>query len=81
LTGKVMKQGTNEGVPQAMVEVKGPKTVTTPTDASGMYGLAGLCAGEYTVNVIAPAGVSLVNPNQKVTLDGGNPAKLDLVVK
>lgn len=64
--------------PDVVVEIKaGSKTIKTVTDANGLYGFAGLCAGEYAMTITPPGGKPIVNPN-RVALDGSNPVKVDL---
>ncbi len=52
----------------------------TTADANGLYGFAGLCAGEYSISVTPPGGQPQPAPN-KVALDGSKQVKVDLQVK
>lgn len=52
----------------------------TATDSNGLYGFAGLCAGEYTFNVTPPNGKPQP-AGDKTPLDGGKQVKVDLTYK
>lgn len=68
----------------ASVEIKGdaikgaaPQAVT---DANGLYGFAGLCAGTYAFTVGAP-GKAAQALNVTAKVDGANSGKVDLTLK
>jgi hypothetical protein len=66
------------GEPNVTVEIKGEGwSAKTPSDANGLYGFAGLCAGKYTLTVVPPSGAT-AGESQTVTVDGSNAVKLDL---
>jgi hypothetical protein len=63
------------------VEIKGEGwNARTLSDANGLYGFAGLCAGQYTMTVVPPSGAT-AGESQTVTVDGSNMVRLDLVFR
>jgi hypothetical protein len=50
------------------------------SDANGLYGFAGLCAGKYTITVVPPSSAT-AGESQIVTVDGSNMVKLDLTFR
>lgn len=81
LWGKITNATNGQSPPNVAVEVvNGGKTFKTVTDPNGLYGFAGLCAGEYSMSLTPPGGKPISNPN-KVTLDGSQPVKVDLTYK
>jgi len=77
--GSVSAGGTGEA--NVTVEIKGEGwSAKTPSDANGLYGFAGLCAGKYTLTVVPPSGAT-AGEGQTVTVDGSNTVKLDLVFR
>ncbi|MBI4790157.1 MAG: carboxypeptidase regulatory-like domain-containing protein [Chloroflexi bacterium] len=81
LWGKVTNAATGQSPANVAIEVvSGGKTFKTVTDPNGLYGFAGLCAGEYAMTLTPPGGKGIPNPN-KVTLDGAQPIKVDLTYK
>ncbi len=69
------------GEPNVSVEIKGEGwSAKTPSDANGLYGFAGLCAGKYTLTVMPPSGAT-AGESQTVTVDGSNAVKLDLIFR
>jgi hypothetical protein len=69
------------GEPNVAVEIKGEGwSAKTFSDANGLYGFAGLCAGKYTITVVPPSGAT-AGESQTVTVDGSNTVKLDLVFR
>ncbi len=78
LWGKVTNVATGEAPPNVAVEVSvGARTFKTVTDANGLYGFAGLCAGQYAMTIAPPGAKPIVDPN-RVALDGSNPVRVDL---
>ncbi len=53
------------------------KKLQTKTDKNGMYGFAGLCAGQYALSITPPGGARKADVS-RISIDGSNPAKLDL---
>ena len=77
--GSVSAGGTGEA--NVTVEIKGEGwSAKTPSDANGLYGFAGLCAGKYTLTVVPPSGAT-AGEGQTVTVYGSNTVKLDLVFR
>jgi hypothetical protein len=77
--GSVSASGAGE--PNVTVEINGEGwSAKTPSDANGLYGFAGLCAGKYTLTVVPPSGAT-AGESQTVTVDGSNTVKLDLVFR
>jgi len=77
--GSVSAGGAGEA--NVTVEIKGEGwSAKTPSDANGLYGFAGLCAGKYTLTVMPPSGAT-AGESQTVTVDGSNAVKLDLVFR
>jgi len=69
------------GEPNVTVEIKGEGwSAKTPSDANGLYGFAGLCAGKYTLTVVPPSGAT-AGESQTITVDGSNTVRLDLVFR
>lgn len=78
LGGKITNVGTDQPTANVAVEVKaGGKAIKTVTDNNGLYGFAGLCAGEYVMTITPPGGSTISNPNT-VTLNGSDPVKVNL---
>ena len=61
----------------AMEIVREGKSYKTITDPGGLYGFAGLCAGEY-VMTLTPAGAGAIKNPNRVKLDGAASVKVDL---
>ncbi|MDE3090006.1 MAG: carboxypeptidase regulatory-like domain-containing protein [Chloroflexota bacterium] len=82
LWGKITNATTGQAAPaKTTVEVEsGNRKFKTETDGTGLYGFAGMCAGEYTMTITPPGGKPLPNPN-KVSLDGKQATKVDLSFK
>ena len=81
LWGKITNATTGQAPANVAVEINdGGHKFKTVTDANGLYGFAGLCAGEYAMSITPPGGKALANPN-KVTLDGKQATKVDLSYK
>ncbi len=81
LSGKLTNTATNKMTPNAAIEIStAGKTIKTLTDPNGLYGFAGLCAGEYAVKFTPPGAQAIAHPD-KVNLDGTKPVKLDLSYK
>ena len=77
--GSVSAGGAGEA--NVTVEIKGESwNAKTPSDANGLYGFAGLCAGKYTLTIVPPSGAT-AGESQTVTVDGSNTVKLDLVFR
>jgi len=77
--GSVSAGGAGEA--NVTVEIKGESwSAKTPSDANGLYGFAGLCAGKYTLTIVPPSGAT-AGESQTVTVDGSNTVKLDLVFR
>ena len=77
--GSVSAGGAGEA--NVTVEIKGEGwSAKTPSDANGLYGFAGLCAGKYTLTVVPPSGAT-AGEGQTVTVDGSNAVKLDLIFR
>lgn len=69
------------GEANVSVEIKGEGwNARTLSDANGLYGFAGLCAGKYTIVVVPPSGAT-AGESQIVTVDGSNMVKLDLTFR
>ncbi len=80
LTGKVTNTTTGQSPANVVVEITSAgKTIKTITDPNGLYGFAGLCAGDYAVNVTPPNGKA--QPGPQVPLDGAKAVKQDLTFK
>ncbi len=78
LGGKITDNATQKSPANISVEIaSGTKKFQTKTDANGLYGFAGLCAGQYEVSITPPGRGALANVS-RVTLDGANPGRLDL---
>lgn len=78
LGGRVTNVKTRQSPAEVVVEVASSgKTLRTKTDPNGLYGFAGLCAGQYALSVTPPGGKAITNVGQ-VNLDGAGPAKLDV---
>ena len=80
LWGKVTSDKGQSGPNIAVDITNGSFKAKTVTDANGLYGFAGLCAGEYTFNVTPPNGKAQPAGN-KTPLEGGKQIKVDLVYK
>ena len=57
--------------------VREGKSYKTITDPGGLYGFAGLCAGEYAMT-LTPAGAGAIKNPNRVKLDGAASVKVDL---
>lgn len=80
LSGKVVNSANNQPTANVTIEiVSGAKTIKTTSDPNGLYGFAGLCAGEYTISVTPPGGKA--QPGPKITLDGSKAVRADLSFK
>ena len=80
LWGKVTATG-GAIKPNATIDiVAGNFKAKTQTDANGLYGFAGLCAGEYSLSATPQGGAAQAWPN-KIPVDGANEVKLDVQVK
>jgi hypothetical protein len=78
LGGKVSNSASVKPPENVAVEIAvGGKTLRAKTDKNGLYGFAGLCAGQYAVSITPPGGARKPDIS-KVSIDGANPAKLDL---
>jgi len=81
LWGKVTNATTGKTTANVAVEVTSSgKTFKTVTDANGLYGFAGLCAGDYAMSLTPPGGKPIPNPNP-VKLDGKQVQQVDLPYK
>jgi hypothetical protein len=81
LWGKVTNAATGKSPANVAVEISSSgKTFKTVTDANGLYGFAGLCAGEYAMSLTPPGGKPIPNPNP-VKLDGKQVQQVDLPYK
>lgn len=81
LWGKITNATTGQAPANTTVDVdSGGRKFKTVTDANGLYGFAGMCAGDYTITVTPAGGKPTVDPN-KVTLDGKQQNKVDLSFK
>lgn len=81
LWGKVTNTTNGQSPANVAVEVvTGGKTFKTVTDSNGLYGFAGLCAGDYALSLTPPGGKAIPNANA-VKLDGSQPVKVDLTYK
>ena len=78
LWGKVTNTATNLPPTNAAIEiVREGKSYKTITDPGGLYGFAGLCAGEYAMT-LTPAGAGAIKNPNRVKLDGAASVKVDL---
>jgi hypothetical protein len=78
LDGRITNNASKLPPADVVVEVaSGDKKLQTKTDKNGMYGFAGLCAGQYAVSITPPNGSRKADVS-KVSLDGTKPTKLDL---
>ncbi len=78
LGGRITNKASLKPPENAVVEIAGSgKKYEAKTDANGLYGFAGLCAGQYTVSFTPPGGSRQADVS-RVTLDGANASKLDL---
>lgn len=78
LFGKVTNSSNNQSPANALVQIASSgKTLQTVTDQNGLYGFAGLCAGEYAMTLTPPGGKPIANPN-KVSLSSSTALKVDL---
>ncbi len=81
LWGKVTNTANGQSPANVSIEVvSGGQSFKTVTDANGLYGFAGLCAGDYTLSLTPPGGKVIPNPNP-IKLDGTQPVKVDLNYK
>ncbi len=81
LWGKMTNTTTKTSPGNAAIQISsGTKTVKTITDPNGLYGFAGLCAGEYTITFTPPGAKEIVHPD-KIKIDGQQPIKVDLNFK
>jgi len=80
LWGKVTNATTGQAAANVTVEIAGGTLKgKTITDANGLYGFDGLCAGEYTLTITPPNGKP--QPGPKATTDGTKQVKVDLSFK
>lgn len=78
IAGKITTSKSKQAPVGVLIEiVAGTKKLQAKTDANGLYGFAGLCAGQYSVSITPPGGARKADVTQ-VSLDGANLAKLDL---
>jgi hypothetical protein len=78
LGGKVSNSASVRPPENVAVEIASSgKTLRAKTDKNGLYGFAGLCAGQYAVSITPPGGARKPDVS-KVSIDGASPAKLDL---
>ncbi len=78
LGGKVTSSTDKRPPPNVLIEIAASnKKLQVKTDNNGLYGFAGLCAGQYSVSITPPGGARKADVS-KVSIDGSNPAKLDL---
>jgi hypothetical protein len=78
LGGKLSSNTGKQQPVNVVVEiVSGNKKLQAKTDKNGLYGFAGLCAGQYAVSITPPGGARKSDVS-RIALDGSNPAKLDL---
>ncbi len=81
LWGKVTNTANGQSPANVSIEVASSgKSYKTVTDPNGLYGFAGLCAGDYALSLTPPGGKPIANPNP-VKLDGTQPVKVDLNYK
>lgn len=81
LFGKVINATTHQSPPNVTIEITaGSLKAKTVTDANGLYGFAGLCAGNYNMAITLPGGKPMV-ASSPITLDGTEPVKQDLSFK
>ncbi len=81
LWGKVTNSANGQSPANVTVEITlGSQSFKTASDNNGLYGFAGLCAGQYAISVTPPGGKAVPIAN-KATLDGAQPVKLDLSYK
>ena len=80
LWGKVTNATTGQAPANVIVEIAGAAlNGKTTTDANGLYGFDGLCAGDYTLTLTPPNGKP--QPGPKTTIDGTKQVKVDLSFK
>jgi hypothetical protein len=78
LDGRITNNASKLPPTNVLVEIaSGDKKLQTKTDQNGLYGFAGLCAGQYAVSITPPGGNRKADVS-KVSLDGANAAKQDL---
>ncbi len=78
LGGKITSTASKKPPVSVVVEIASSnKKLQAKTDANGMYGFAGLCAGQYAVSITPPGGARKPDVS-RVSVDGSNAAKLDL---
>lgn len=78
LYGSIINATTRQAPPKVTIEIaSGNFKGKTVTDANGLYGFAGLCAGKYVLTVTPPGGKTMTT-SDPITLDGSQPTKLDL---
>jgi hypothetical protein len=78
--GKVTNATTGQAPANVTVEIAGGAlNGKTITDANGLYGYDGLCAGDYTLTITPPNGKP--QPGPKVTTDGTKQVKVDMSFK
>ncbi len=80
LWGKVTNATTGQAPANVVVEIAGGALKgKTTTDANGLYGFDGLCAGDFTLTITPPNGKP--QPGPKTTIDGTKQVKVDLSFK
>lgn len=80
LWGKVTNATTGQAPANVIVEIAGGAlNGKTTTDANGLYGFDGLCAGDYALTITPPNGKP--QPGPKTTIDGTKQVKVDLSFK
>ncbi len=80
LWGKIVN-ASGQARPNSQVDIVSRNfKAKTVADANGLYGFAGLCAGDYSITVTPQGGQAQPMPN-KVTLDGSKQVKVDLQTK
>ncbi len=78
LGGRITNKASVKLPENVVVEIAGNgKKYEAKTDQNGLYGFAGLCAGEYAVSFTPPGGSRQADVS-RVKLDGANASKLDL---
>ncbi len=78
LDGSITNKASKLPPANVLVEIaSGDKKLQAKTDKNGLYGFAGLCAGQYAVSMTPPGGNRKADVS-KVSLDGANASKLDL---
>jgi hypothetical protein len=78
LGGRITNKASLKLPENVVVEIAGNgKKYEAKTDPNGLYGFAGLCAGQYAVSFTPPGGSRKADVS-RVTLDGANASKLDL---